>query len=497
MIDTPYNMEYFPTCHGVGMSAWQVHASEWQSRASTAMPMNIHASLKEFDDQPINGGLSIPLKCVLESLNLTEIDHLLRTRGIKTLAAFESMNRIERSSLLSAARLVYRGLGLFPSSVKNTLDSLFGDDARQGMLDGRTMQSGVMPYDSRLVFQGVGGHQGMLTSTHDPSELLFETLEDDTHLKRSIGPALHGVRRLVGWDRHDEAHRRINRSHELARESALEAVRGFAALCIEKKYVRNRVDKEALKKAKKALRDIILWCCVSICGGLDSKPALVRALEEVIEQMDLFDGIEHLVSQCTNGYRRVREEVARARLLERGCTSGSSGCGPHDHGAGGSRAGGVTGAVTGSSGVGACLHEQGLQNEGGGGSQSGAGSSSSSDDVKCCGLGATAGDGRSLSPARRRSRSPRRRDGGESAQIAEVVEMLRAIKRDLEGFKPGYQQQKNSYMSGRYQQNNPHFLDVTSGYAYMPGSHQHGGSDCEDDKDYSDSDDSDGYDAKS
>ena len=75
--------------------------------------------------------------------------------------------------------------------------------------------------------------------------------------------------------------------------------------------------------------------------------------------------------------------------------------------------------------------------------------------------------------------------------------MLRAIKRDLEGFKPGYHQQKNSYMSGRYQQNNPHFLDVTSGYAYMPGSHQHGGSDCEDDEDDSDSDDSDGYDAKS
>jgi hypothetical protein len=124
-------MEYFSPCHGGGLSAWHLHASEWQSRATNAMPINIHASLQEFDDQPINGGLSIPLKCRLESLNLTEIDHLLRIRGIKTLAAFESMNRIERSSLLSAARLIYRGLGLFPSSVKNTLDSLFGDDAQR------------------------------------------------------------------------------------------------------------------------------------------------------------------------------------------------------------------------------------------------------------------------------------------------------------------------------------------------------------------------------
>ena len=227
-------MEYYSSCHGAGISDWHLHSSDWQFRSTNAMPINIHASLQEFDDQPINGGLSVPLKCRLESLNLTEIDHLLRIRGIKTLAAFESMNRIERSSLLSAARLVYRGLGLFPSSVKNTLDRLFGDDAQQGMLDGRTMQSGVMSYDPRLVSQGATGHQVMPTSTHDSSELLIEALEDDTQLKRDIGPALHGARRLLGWDRYAEAHRRINRSHELARESALEAVRGFVALCIEK-----------------------------------------------------------------------------------------------------------------------------------------------------------------------------------------------------------------------------------------------------------------------
>ena len=66
--------------------------------------------------------------------------------------------------------------------------------------------------------------------------------------------------------------------------------------------------------------------------------------------------------------------------------------------------------------------------------------------------------------------------------------MLQGIKRDLEGFKPGYHQQNNPYMHGRYQQNNLHFLNVTS--RDMPGSHQYGGSDCEDDDDDSDSDDS-------
>ena len=257
---------------------------------------------------------------------------------------------------------------------------------------------------------------------------------------------------------------------------------------LKKKYVRNRVDKEALKNAKKALRDTILWCCVSICSGLDSKPALVRALEEVIEQMDLFDGIENLVSQSTNGYRRVCEDVARAQFLKRGCTFGSSGSGPCDHGSGGSQAGAVTGAVTVSSGVGAGSHEQGLRDEGGGVSQSEVATASSGEAVKCSGLGVTAGDGRSLSPARRRSRSPRRRDGGESSQIAEVMEMLQVIKRDLEGFKPGYHQQNNPYMHGRYQQNNLHFLNVTS--RDMPRSHQYGGSDREDDDDDSDSDDS-------
>ena len=280
---------------------------------------------------------------------------------------------------------------------------------------------------------------------------------------------------------------------------------------LKKKIVRSRVDKDVLKNAQKALRDTIVWCCVSICGGLDSKPAFVRALEEVIEQMDHFPGMENLVSQCTNAYRRVREDVACAQLPKRACTSGGSGCGPRDQGSGGSQVGAVMGAVMGSSGVGACSHEQGMRDEGGGGDGGAVGGcqlevapASSGEDVNCSGLGATAGDGRSLSPARRRSRSPRRRHGGESSQMAEMVEMLRGIKRDVEGLKPGYHQQnspcmgyhqQNSpYMPGCHQQNNRYFQGVTCRHFYRPEGHQYVGSDCDDDNDDSDSDDSDGYD---
>jgi len=272
-------------------------------------------------------------------------------------------------------------------------------------------------------------------------------------------------------------------------------VRGFAALCMDegamKQFVRDRVDKEALKKAKKDVRDIIVLCCVSICGGLDSKEAFVRALEEVLEQVDHFPGYEHFVSQCTNAFRRVCEDVAHAQLLEAACTSGSSGCGLCDQGAGGSQAGAVDGASMGSSGVGACSHEHGLQDEGGGGgggSQLEVAPASVGGGVKCSGLGSMAGDGPSLSPVRMRSRSPR---GRGSSQLSEVMGMLRVIKRDLDGLKPGNHRRCGPYTSGRRLPNNPHFLHSGGKYFDLRACQEQVSSDCGDD---SDSDDFDGCD---
>ena len=57
----------------------------------------------------------------------------------------------------------------------------------------------------------------------------------------------------------------------------MEAAEALAALGIKKEDVRDRDRKEALKAAKKAVRDVLLWRCTGNALGLDSREALVRA----------------------------------------------------------------------------------------------------------------------------------------------------------------------------------------------------------------------------
>ena len=71
--------------------------------------------------------------------------------------------------------------------------------------------------------------------------------------------------------------------------------------------MRDRERKEALKAAKLAVRNVILWRCYGNALGLDSREALVRAFEEACKHTDCD---ANTVSQLTNGYRRIREELA-------------------------------------------------------------------------------------------------------------------------------------------------------------------------------------------
>ena len=91
--------------------------------------------------------------------------------------------------------------------------------------------------------------------------------------------------------------------------SCKEAAEALAALGIRKEDVRDRERKEALKAAKLALRNVILWRCYGNALGLDSREALVRAFKEACKHTDCEPDT---VSQLTNGYRRIREELAGA-----------------------------------------------------------------------------------------------------------------------------------------------------------------------------------------
>lgn len=263
------------------------------------------------DVPPSNGRLSDALKHKLAEEDLLDMEVLLRYRGIRTLRALESLETTERAVLLCKARELYELLGIFPSNLKNTLNKLFGDVPRPGNFQGSpwAMQSGAVPYmDSRWAGHGGWGDHALFTSSRPGGpEPLTDPFDDDTYLKRTLGAALLGAREVVGWERYIECLRRLKRSDELVVASCLEAAEALAAIGIRKEDVRDRERKEALKAAKKAVRDVLLWRCTGNALGLDSREALVRAFEEACRHTHCD---ENTVSQLTNGYRRIREELA-------------------------------------------------------------------------------------------------------------------------------------------------------------------------------------------
>ena len=91
------------------------------------------------------------------------------------------------------------------------------------------------------------------------TEPLTDALCGDTFLKRSLGAALLGASEIVGLERYTECLRRLKRSNEHVVASCLEAAEALAALGNSNTNAHNREQKEALKLAKKAVRDVLLW----------------------------------------------------------------------------------------------------------------------------------------------------------------------------------------------------------------------------------------------
>ena len=260
------------------------HGGDAQS-SQTVAQLYDQITAQYSDVPPTTGQLSDALKHKLAGEGLLDIEVLLRYRSIRTLRALESMDTNEKSLMLSQTYLLYDLLGVFPSSLKKTLKQLFGDVPQQYM------------------------HLGSPWATQDQrtGHHLTHPLDDDTYLRRALGGAVHGAKEIIGPERYAECLRRLKRSDALIVASCLEAAEALAALGIRKEDVRDRERKEALKAAKKAVRDVLLWRCTAIALGLDSREALVRAFEKACRHTHCD---ENTVSQLTNGYRRIREELA-------------------------------------------------------------------------------------------------------------------------------------------------------------------------------------------
>lgn len=270
---------------------------------SSMQPAQQHeqSTASQCSDVPASPGQSSQaLHEKLKEEGLEDMEVLLRYRGIRTRRGLDALEPTERAVLLCKSREFYELLGIFPSHLKNTLNMLFGDYPQQDMFQGSPWAY-MHPQ-----WAGHGGWGYQQTRPGGP-EPMTEPLEDDTYLRRILGIALLGAREIVGWERYTECLRRLKRSDELVVASCLEAAEALAILSIKMEVVRTwpRERKEALKAAQKAVRDVLLWRCAGKALGLDSREALIRAFEEACRHTDCN---ENIISQLTNGLRRIREE---------------------------------------------------------------------------------------------------------------------------------------------------------------------------------------------
>ena len=419
---THYQSMHTAEHHYHGGDVWS-HTWSSQTFAQLAHQYEQRPATRFSDVPTVNGHLSDALKHKLAEEELLDMEVLLRYRGIRTLRALESLETEESAVLLCKARELYDLLGIFPSSLKNTLNKLFGKVPQQGMYQGSpwTMQGGAMPY----MHQQSASHGSWTQQQYVPNQRpsrphpLTDPLDDDTRLKRTLGQALLEASEIVGWERYTECLRRLRRSDELVAASCLEAAEALAALGIRKEDVpRDRPRKQLLKRAKKAVREVLLWRCTGNALGLDSREALVRAFEEACRHATCD---EDTVSQLTNGYLRMLDELAGGRPPKKSQEQAAGTAA--SEGSGASKTGSQAATKVPKT-ASALLDPMGP---------------SSSDPVlphpaDAADLHENPKQGRSLPPARR-SPGPRTRDAGHSLHMAQIMEMMKTMTRHLQEVK--------------------------------------------------------------
>lgn len=232
-------------CHG---------GDAWGSRIF-ARPVHQHGRtlfLQYSDFRPSNGRLSDALRHRLGEWGILYMEVLLQRRGIRTLRALESMEHTERADLLVEARELYELVDIFPGTLKNTLNELFGDVSAEGVLlaSSWAMQSGATPYMySHFSGHGGWGHNPLLDSRPGGPELLSEPRDDC--MKRVLGAALLCAQEVVGRERFTMCFSRLNLSEELVVASCLEVAE-------VQEEIRDRERKKTLKAAKKLVRDFVI-----------------------------------------------------------------------------------------------------------------------------------------------------------------------------------------------------------------------------------------------
>jgi hypothetical protein len=302
----------------------------------------------EEDDTPEGPNQASPaLKRRLEGAGLLDLDIVLQYRGVRKLCSLNSLDTNERTVLLDKARNLFELLGksTFMSSLKGAVDGLYDlpepkegtpvaahacrgplapgpvaneEHARGTTSPGLLWRPGSSSSDgaaSEAARTWAAGDTGQSPQPHlAHATTLPAALEDDTQTAKDLAAALGGVRHIIRPEKMNEAIRRLLNSNRDAKSSVREVAVALAALNVPKKELPDKVTKDLLKAAKKAVRNVCLWRAAGTVMGMDSTEALVRAFQAATQGTDCDD---NTVSQLKNGHRSVTDNHAAKAASQR------------------------------------------------------------------------------------------------------------------------------------------------------------------------------------
>jgi hypothetical protein len=232
-----------------------------------------------FSDTSYNGQVSDLMKHRLTEYGCPEMEVFMKMRDIRTVNALEMMSPEDASTHLCQARTFYESMRLgadFPNYIRDALSRMFPTCEPQ------SLWTGNLP------------------------EPLVEPLDDDSYLKKTLIPSVHGSLDIIGPQRYSQCLQLLKLMEDMIRGACVKGAEALAVLAVPKNAFRNKQEKELWKRARLALRDNLFWCCGSNAKGLDSEAALKRIWTESCRRA----GCDaNTASQMSNTYNQVRDRL--------------------------------------------------------------------------------------------------------------------------------------------------------------------------------------------
>ena len=273
------------------------------------------------EDTAPTGEVSPALRDQLRMHDLVELTVILISLGMRTKRALQNLSTTSRHVLLEKGKKLWQLLDNH-SSIEKALEAMLL--ANGVPVGGRSLVAGPGQTPLEPGFVVVGQATGACgieiccfppcvqeaTAATDPHVHAPAALEV-TSLTRALPRALDNVSRVLSRETLKDVIESLEESAKLADQSAWHAGKAFGLLYLDKPVVNSlsRENKDFWKKARKEIRDLVVWRCWSVCLGWDSRAAMVKACSDAVASTccDV-----NALSQLENGCKRVKNDIVDA-----------------------------------------------------------------------------------------------------------------------------------------------------------------------------------------